>query len=131
MFQRDRQRKFRRRTNGRNNFSHSNNSIQNRTNSFSNGQSRNNFRSTQSPEKSFEKYTLLAKDALASGDKTLSENYLQHADHFIRIIEDRNKLRNENKISSIEKVSETPSCSGNLTLPSDATIELPKTDIVI
>ena len=92
MFQRsDRQRKFRSRTNGRKNFSHRNNGIQNRTNAFSNGQSRNNFRPTQSPEKSFEKYSLLAKEALSSGDQTLSENYLQHADHFIRIIEDRNK----------------------------------------
>ena len=36
----------------------------------------------QSPEKLFEKYNALAKEALSSGDKILSENYLQHADHF-------------------------------------------------
>ena len=30
---------------------------------------------------------------MSSGDKTLSENYLQHADHFMRIIEDKNKNR--------------------------------------
>jgi len=32
-----------------------------------------------------EKYTTLAKEALSSGDKILSENYFQHADHFSRI----------------------------------------------
>ena len=30
-------------------------------------------------------------------DKTLSENYLQHADHFSRMIEDKNKNQNQNK----------------------------------
>ena len=33
-----------------------------------------------------EKYQALAKDAAASGDRTLSENYLQHAEHYQRII---------------------------------------------
>ena len=36
--------------------------------------------------KLIEKYTELAKEALSNGDKILSENYLQHADHFSRII---------------------------------------------
>ena len=40
--------------------------------------------------------------SLSSGDKTLSENYLQHADHFIRMIEEKNKNR-ENKIAVVEK----------------------------
>ena len=35
--------------------------------------------------KLIEKYTELAKEALSNGDKILSENYFQHADHFIRI----------------------------------------------
>ena len=35
---------------------------------------------------------------MSSGDKTLSENYLQHADHFMRIIEDKNRNRNQNKV---------------------------------
>jgi hypothetical protein len=68
--------------------------------SFSNGQPRNNFRPTLSPEKSFEKYSLLAKEAMSSGDKTLGENYLQHADHYMRVIEDRNKSRNQNKVQN-------------------------------
>lgn len=34
-----------------------------------------------------EKYQALAKDALSSGDRVLAENYLQHAEHYFRIIE--------------------------------------------
>ena len=60
---------------------------------------RNNFRTaTQSAEKLLEKYNALAKEALTSGDKTLSENYLQHADHFMRIIEDKNRNQNQIKV---------------------------------
>ncbi len=33
-----------------------------------------------------DKYNNLAREALSSGDKILSENYLQHADHFSRIL---------------------------------------------
>ena len=69
-----------------------------RTNSFSNGDRRNNFRPAQSAEKLFQKYSDLAKEALASGDRTASENYFQHADHFSRIIEDKKKYRSQNKI---------------------------------
>ena len=34
----------------------------------------------------FEKYSNLAREALSAGDKILSENYFQHADHFKRIM---------------------------------------------
>ena len=92
MFQRKR-RRFRRGSNGRGQHSRTNGFMQggSRPNTFSHSQSRNNFRSTQSAEKLLEKYNALAKEALSSGDKTLSENYLQHVDHFTRIIEDKNK----------------------------------------
>ena len=104
MFQR-KQRRFRGRQNSRNHLSRGNGGSQTtlRTNSFTNGQTRNNFRASLSPEKSFEKYSALAKEAMSLGDKTLSENYLQHADHFMRIIEDRNRIRNQNKVNVIEK----------------------------
>ena len=100
MFQR-RPRRFRRRSNGRNYLSRGNGDVQarQRSNSFFNDHTRNNFRQTQSAEKLFEKYNSLAKEALTSGDKTLSENYFQHADHFMRIIEDKN--RNRDKINVI------------------------------
>ena len=102
MFQR-KTRRFRRRPNGRNHMPHKNSQSRMRTNQFTNGHSRNNFRPSLSAEKSFEKYTSLAKEAMSSGDKTLSENYLQHADHFMRVIEDRNKNRNQNKINVVDK----------------------------
>ena len=92
MFQRNKMRKFRRRPNGRNHMSRNPQSRM-RTNQFVNGQSRNNFRTSISVEKSFEKYSSLAKEAMSAGDKTLSENYLQHADHFMRMIEEKNRNR--------------------------------------
>ena len=55
---------------------------------FSNGESfqrkipgRNNHNAS----KLIEKYNNLAREALSSGDKILSENYFQHADHFTRV----------------------------------------------
>ncbi len=45
--------------------------------------SRNNFNSP----KLIQKYSDLAREALSSGDKILYENYMQHAEHFIRISE--------------------------------------------
>ena len=99
-------RRFRRRTNGRNNMPHNNSQHRMRTNQFSNGQSRNNFRPSLSAEKSFEKYTSLATEAMSAGDKTLSENYLQHADHFMRIIEVKNKNKNDTRNKIIDKLSD-------------------------
>src|ERR1700759_119566 len=34
----------------------------------------------------FEKYQQLARDASSSGDRVLAENYLQHAEHYFRVI---------------------------------------------
>ena len=104
MFQR-KQRRFRSHQNGRNHQSHGNGykSARLRSNSFSNNQTRNNFRPTQSAEKLFEKYSTLAKEAMSVGDKTLSENYLQHADHFVRIIEEKNKNREQDKANEVNK----------------------------
>ena len=43
-------------------------------------------RNNQNASKLVEKYNDLAKEAISNGDKILSENYLQHADHFARIL---------------------------------------------
>jgi len=43
-------------------------------------------RNNQNAPKLIEKYNNLAREALSNGDKILSENYLQHADHFSRIL---------------------------------------------
>ena len=104
MFQR-KQRRFRRHSNSRNHGSRDNVGSQNRlrSNPFSNGPTRNNFRPSLSVEKLFDKYSSLAKEAMSSGDKTLSENYLQHADHFIRVIEDKNRNRNQIKVNVVSK----------------------------
>ena len=61
----------------------------------------NQHRNNQNATKLAEKYTNLAKEALTNGDKILYENYLQHADHFIRIFEEK-----ENNKSVVEKSSE-------------------------
>ena len=104
MFQRN-QRGFRRRSNDRGRSSRENGYMQarSRSNSFSNNQTRNNFRPTQSAEKLLEKYNSLAKEAMSLGDKTLCENYLQHADHFMRIIEDKSKSRDQSTVNVTNK----------------------------
>ena len=113
----NRPRRFRRHSNGRNHQQRDNGGTQARlrSNSFSNSQTRNNFRHTQSAERLFEKYNTLAKEAMSSGDKTLSENYFQHADHFMRIIEDKNKNRDQNKVNIIDKTvsGDKPSLEDN------------------
>ena len=105
-------RRFRYRSNGRKNQRHSNGRDQAAltSNVFSNGRSRNNFGGYQNPEKLVERYNLLAKEALSSGDKILSENYLQHADHFMRIIDSRNlNQQKEFKISENRDIKTTDS----------------------
>ena len=64
--------------------------------SFSNGvnfQRKSPGRNNQNAPKLIEKYTDLAREALSNGDKILSENYFQHADHFIRIQTEKEKNR--------------------------------------
>ena len=129
MFQR-KQRRFRRNRNGRGHSLHGNGGMQSRlrTNSFSSNPMRNNFRSTQSAEKLFEKYTSLAKEAMSSGDKTLSENYLQHADHFMRVIEDKNRSRNQNKVDLVVKQVEQNNNVQSDSISIEANNELTKKD---
>ena len=93
--------------NRRNNFRRndrnfkSNGDRQKFSSNFSNG---DNFkrkspgRNNHNAPKLIEKYNDLAREALSNGDKILSENYLQHADHFTRVLNDRESLRKE-KIS--------------------------------
>ena len=104
MFQRNR-RGFRRRSNGRGRSSQENGYMQarSRSNSFSNNQTRYNFKPIQSAEKLLEKYNSLAKEAMSLGDKTLCENYLQHADHFMRVVEDKSKNKDQSKANVINK----------------------------
>jgi hypothetical protein len=117
---------FRHSSNSRGFRPHRNGDEQNRRGptSFSNGRSRNNF-NNQSAEKLVEKYNTLAKEALSSGDIILSENYLQHADHFMRITEIKNLGQNQNKTSNdnvVTKEASENSLNSDLT-KKDSTIE--------
>ena len=52
-------------------------------------------RNNHNAPKLIEKYNDLAREALSNGDKILSENYLQHADHFTRILNERESFRKD------------------------------------
>ena len=78
-------------------------------------------RNNHNASKLIEKYNNLAREALSGGDKILSENYFQHADHFTRVLnekeiqkktfyKDNNSVKsedlNENKEKNIESSTE-------------------------
>ena len=52
-------------------------------------------RNNHNASKLIEKYNDLAREASSSGDKILSENYLQHADHFTRVLNEQDAFRKE------------------------------------
>ena len=73
-------------------------------------------RNNHNAPKLIEKYNDLAREALSNGDKILSENYLQHADHFTRILNEKESFRREKFLETRpENVSEdTDGNIGNL-----------------
>ena len=52
-------------------------------------------RNNHNAPKLIEKYNDLAREALSNGDKILSENYLQHADHFTRVLNEKDSFKRE------------------------------------
>ena len=52
-------------------------------------------RNNHNAPKLIEKYNDLAREASSNGDKILSENYFQHADHFTRVLNERESIRKE------------------------------------
>ena len=86
---------FRRRS-GSLNSSNSNGLNNNGNVNFNRNGSMNNIHNV---EKTMQKYQQLAKDAQSNGDPVLSQNYLQHADHYLR----RYNELNEKRENSIEK----------------------------
>ena len=63
-------------------------------------------RNNHNAPKLIEKYNNLAREALSGGDKILSENYFQHADHFTRILNDQENIRkNKMSDSSAKKIN--------------------------
>ena len=52
-------------------------------------------------EKTMQKYQQLAKDAQSNGDPVLAQNYLQHADHYLRRYNELNEKRENSTAKSI------------------------------
>ena len=69
-------------------------------------------RNNHNASKLIEKYSNLAREALSSGDKILSENYFQHADHFTRVLSDQEILRKS-------KILEKDNSNNNIALELD------------
>ena len=70
----------------------------NRENGFRRKSNRNN----GNVEKLITKYNELAREALSNGDKILSENYYQYADHFLRISIEQKERQKDKSQSTIE-----------------------------
>ena len=68
-------------------------------------------RNNHNASKLIDKYNDLAREALSIGDKILSENYFQHADHFTRILKEqdnykKNKFNNEENTVNLNAVKD-------------------------
>ena len=91
----------------RNSHRNENGKIMNDLQNGSNFIRKNAGRNNHNAPKLIEKYSNLAREALSSGDKILSENYFQHADHFIRIVDEKDAQFNKGQIQKeIVKVKE-------------------------
>ena len=94
---------FRNNNNRRNNFRRNDRNFKNNVidknkfgSNFSNSdtfQRKSPGRNNHNASKLHEKYNNLAREALSTGDKILSENYFQHADHFKRILNDQENIK--------------------------------------
>ena len=89
----------------RNNFRRNGRNDRNFKNNIDRGKFSSNFNNNESFQrklpgrnnhnapKLIEKYNNLAREALSIGDKILSENYFQHADHFTRVLNEQEKFK--------------------------------------
>ena len=77
-------------------------------------------RNNHNAPKLIEKYNDLAREASSNGDKILSENYLQHADHFTRILSERENFRKEKYFENQEnKIENNADSQGNISVASN------------
>ena len=92
-------------------------------------------RNNHNASKLIEKYNDLAREASSSGDKILSENYLQHADHFTRVMNEQEASRKErfaeNKQINNESSAEEKSTMVNSASKDEDTNVVTKEDVVI
>ena len=91
-----------RRRNGSINVSNSNNFKNNGNINFNRNGSTNNIHSV---EKTMLKFQQLAKDAQSNGDPVLAQNYLQHADHYLRRFNELSERKEtfQDKSKNLEK----------------------------
>ena len=86
-------------------------------------------RNNHNAPKLIEKYNDLAREASSHGDKILSENYLQHADHFTRVLTERENFRKEKYSENDENKNETKQISNEEILVSSNEIVEENVDI--
>ena len=77
-------------------------------------------RNNHNAAKLIEKYNNLAREALSNGDKILSENYFQHADHFTRILSEQEIYK---KKKQTENIATSPKINDKEDNPSPNEIE--------
>ena len=63
-------------------------------------------RNNHNASKLVEKYNDLAREALSKGDKILSENYFQHADHFSRVLSEKEHFKSSKEKENIVQNNE-------------------------
>ena len=66
--------------------------------SNTNFQRKNHRNNNHNAARLIEKYSNLAREALSSGDKILSESYYQHSDHFVRVLNEKEKNQSLNRV---------------------------------
>tara|TARA_B100000900_G_C20477120_1_gene673890 strand:- start:195 stop:596 length:402 start_codon:yes stop_codon:yes gene_type:complete len=76
-------------------------------------------RNNHNASKLIEKYNNLAREALSNGDKILSENYFQHADHFTRILATQEVLKKEKIIDKSYQKNELDSEENKISIVSE------------
>lgn len=98
----NRKNNFRRSDRNFKNISSDKNRFQNNFNGNENFSRKNPSRNNHNAPKLFEKYSNLAREALSAGDKILSENYFQHADHFKRMMNENENYKKNKQLGNKE-----------------------------
>ena len=87
-------------------------------------------RNNHNASKLIEKYSDLAREASSSGDKILSENYLQHADHFTRVMNEQEAFKKE-RFAENKATNDEKSLEEKTTMVNEASkVEAPKVEVV-
>lgn len=87
-------------------------------------------RNNHNAPKLIEKYNDLAREAASSGDKILSENYLQHADHFTRVLSEQEIYRKQKFAENKPAVSETTATNTETSAENKESIEKTEETVV-